>query len=85
MEVRQKYLSVEDFYDKAIEALQSEGSTFAHLTFWSYVKRAQKVFGSRGRNIQKQVRSVDKHIRSTLEFEIIKKYHYLQSPVSKAA
>ena len=79
MEVRQKYLSVEDFHDKALEALQSEGSAFAHLTFWSYVKRAQRVFGERGKNIPRQVRGIDSHIRLTLETEIKKKHHYLRA------
>lgn len=79
LEVRQKYLKVEDFREKASEAMSEGESSFEHLTFWSYVSRASDVFGDRGKHIARQVRKVDDHISRTLENEIARKFRLLRS------
>ena len=74
-EVSQKFLQVGNFHNK-MEATKIQGmAPFKNMTFWSYFKRAEKVFGDHGSRIKPQIRKVKNHIVKTLLKEIRKKYN----------
>ena len=81
-EIKQKFLRVEDFEDIWDLSKKAGKSPFASMTFWSYAKRAEEVFGRSGSPIMKQIRGINSLIDETLEKEIRSKYllvHHYQS------
>jgi hypothetical protein len=75
-----QYLKVEDFEEVVSLAIQNGQSFTEHLTFWSYAKRAEKVFGWRGRKIKGQLRDIEPMIRESIDREVRAKFKVRQQP-----
>ncbi len=73
-QLKQEFMNVEDFDEVVSESLLSGETPFKHMTFWSYVKRARKVFGERGGHMMKQLAGIEDTIETTFKKEIQKKY-----------
>lgn len=68
--VKAEFMNVEDFEDAVHEALEQEGTAFKIMTFWSYVRRAKKVFGKKAKKFSPQLKGIDTLIKEKLESEI---------------
>ena len=67
-------MKVEDFEDAVREALEQEGSAFKVMTFWSYIRRAENIFGKKGKKFFSQLKDIDNLIKQKLERKIVMKY-----------
>lgn len=73
-EVENRFLRVRDFEEAVKEADEKGESAFSVMTFWSYVMRAQEVFGERATGLLRQLRSIDKQIASHLRKDVQRIY-----------
>ncbi len=68
--VKTEFMNVEDFEDSVREALEQEGAAFKVMTFWSYIRRAKKVFGKKSGKLFLQLRGIENLIQQSLEHQI---------------
>lgn len=58
--LKQQYLDIENFEEVVNKARLGGMSPFSAMTFWSYAKRAKRLFGAQGRPIDRQLRNIEK-------------------------
>lgn len=73
-EVENRFLQVRDFEEAVKDASERGESAFSVMTFWSYVTRAQEVFGERAVGLLRQLRSIDAQIESHLQKDVQRIY-----------
>ena len=72
--VKTEFMNVEDFEGAVREALELDGTAFKVMTFWSYIRRAKKVFGKKAKKFFPQLKGIDALIKEKLEIEIKSQY-----------
>ena len=76
-QLKQRYMDVENFEETVAEARQCGNDIFSKMTFWSYARRASKLFGTTGRPILRQLRGIGEMIDRQYERELRAKYALL--------
>ncbi len=82
-EVTQKFLRVKDFEEAVAIAEQNGDPAFSVMTFWSYVRRAQKIFGTIASPVPKQLRNINRIISAKLQMHIERRYN-ARKPLARA-
>lgn len=72
--VKTEFMNVEDFEEAVREALEQEGTAFKVMTFWSYIRRAQKIFGKKSKKFPAQLKGIEALIKQKLNVEIESQY-----------
>lgn len=75
--LKQRYMDVENFEEAVADARQGGNDIFSKMTFWSYARRATKVFGKKGKPISRQLRGIGESIERQFQQELHSKYHLL--------